>query len=314
MSRLRLTPGLALLPLRLFLGGTFVYAGVQKLADPGFLTSGAPTYIGTQLEGFSDGTPGGWLLRTLALPHPALAGIGVAVFEIAVGLLVFFGLFTRFAAAGGLALNVVLFLTASWNTRPYFLGPDIAFVAAWVPFVLVGAEGQPALDGLLRRERTVALPLPRGRVLTRRALVRDALGAAAVATLALAGGASLARGKYVAPPKPKAAATTTPTDGAGGGTFVAKAADVHPEEAIPFTDPSTGGPALLVREPGGAVKAFSSSCTHAGCPVAYRHGEFRCPCHGGVFDAKTGAVVAGPPPSPLPEIKVVERDGQLFAT
>ena len=42
-----LEPGAALLPLRLFLGVTFVYAGVQKLSDPGFLHPGAPTYIGT---------------------------------------------------------------------------------------------------------------------------------------------------------------------------------------------------------------------------------------------------------------------------
>ena len=37
-----ITPGMALLPLRLFLGLTFVYAGYQKLSDPGFLTPGVP--------------------------------------------------------------------------------------------------------------------------------------------------------------------------------------------------------------------------------------------------------------------------------
>ena len=35
--RAPIAPGLALFPLRLFLGGTFVYAGIQKLSDPGFL-------------------------------------------------------------------------------------------------------------------------------------------------------------------------------------------------------------------------------------------------------------------------------------
>ena len=79
---------LALLPLRLFLGVTFVYAGVQKLSDPGFLHKGAPTYIGAQLHAFASGTPGGFILRTFAIPHPALAGVGVAFVEIAVGLLV----------------------------------------------------------------------------------------------------------------------------------------------------------------------------------------------------------------------------------
>ena len=69
-----LSPAQALLPLRVFLGATFVYAGAQKLSDPGFLHPGAPTYIGTQLRGFAHGTPGGVLLRTFALPHAQAGG------------------------------------------------------------------------------------------------------------------------------------------------------------------------------------------------------------------------------------------------
>ena len=135
----------------MFLGITFVYAGIQKLSDPGFLHPGAPTYIGTQLSAFAHGTPGGFLLRAFALPDPKLAGVAVAFVEIVVGLLVLGGLLTRVAAAVGLSLNLVLFLTNSWNTSPYFLGSDIVFVFAWLPFVLAGASGQPALDNKLDR-------------------------------------------------------------------------------------------------------------------------------------------------------------------
>src|SRR5689334_16227786 len=156
----RLSAGAALLPLRLFLGITFVYAGVQKLSDPGFLHPGAPTYIGTQLHGFAHGTPGGFILRAFALPQPKLAGVGVAVVEIVVGLLVTLGLFTRAAAAVGLALNFLLFLTNSWHAYPYFLGSDIVFVFAWLPLVLAGAQGQPALDnGLDRLARSPRMQL-----------------------------------------------------------------------------------------------------------------------------------------------------------
>jgi thiosulfate dehydrogenase [quinone] large subunit len=150
----QVTAGSALLPLRIFLGVTFAYAGFQKLADPGFLKSGAPTYIGTQLHGFAAGTPGGFVLRWLAEPFPVAAGLGVAVFEIAIGLLVLAGLYTRWAALCGMLLNLLLFLTASWNTYPYFLGSDIVFVFAWLPFVLAGASEQRSLDGYLdARER-----------------------------------------------------------------------------------------------------------------------------------------------------------------
>jgi DoxX len=76
---------------------------------------------------------GGFLLRTFAEPIPEVAGVGVALFEIVVGLLALFGLLTRAAAAAGLGLSLLLFLTASWKTRPFFLGPDLVFVFAWLP-------------------------------------------------------------------------------------------------------------------------------------------------------------------------------------
>src|SRR5207253_8716216 len=101
-SAVTVPPSLALVPLRAFLGVTFVYAGIQKLSDPGFLHPGAPTYIGTQLHAFANGTPGGFLLRVFALPHPKLTGVGVALVEIVVGLLALGGLLTRAVAAAGL--------------------------------------------------------------------------------------------------------------------------------------------------------------------------------------------------------------------
>src|SRR5919107_2045904 len=96
-----MSPGHALLPLRLFLGATFVYAGVYKLSDAGFLHAGSDTYIGDQLEGFARGTPGGWVLETFAVPHPVLAGGGGAMLEIAIGLLAGGRPFPRGGAGGG---------------------------------------------------------------------------------------------------------------------------------------------------------------------------------------------------------------------
>src|SRR5438067_10320236 len=70
--------------LRAFLGLTFLYAGIQKLADPNFLHPGTHDYIGSQLQAFAEGSPIGGVLR--ALSHVALlTGITVAVAEIAVG-------------------------------------------------------------------------------------------------------------------------------------------------------------------------------------------------------------------------------------
>lgn len=332
MSALR--PGAALLPLRLFLGVTFVYAGVQKLTDPGFLHAGSTTYIGTQLGGFANGTPGGFLLRTFAIPHAELAGVGVAIFEIVIGLLATTGLMTRAAAAAGLCLNLVFFLTASWHTTPYFLGPDIVFVFAWLPFVLAGAQGQPALDNALERpspalSRRTRLRPPDSEAapetadprMTRRILVAELAGAG----LAIAGISALLKGPYTGS---TATARALPrggrsTGGKGGGSAGGKlpsgAVKLGPANRLPsgqaatYTDPSDGSPDILIRTEDGSLKAFSAVCTHAGCTVGYDGSQIYCPCHGGTYSAETGEVTGGPPPAPLTPKEVLEQGGQIYA-
>ncbi|MGE5407777.1 MAG: TQO small subunit DoxD [Syntrophothermus sp.] len=338
----RLTPAMALFPLRVFLGATFVYAGIQKLSDPGFLHPGAPTYIGTQLEGFARGTPGGFLLRTFAIPHPTVAGVGVAIVEILIGLLATTGFYTRLAAAGGMALNFLLFLTASWHTTPYFLGPDLVFTFAWLPFVLGGAAGQPALDNVVLRpseamQRRTRLRPPDPREdpeavvrSTRRVLLAEFAGAA----LAIAGVSTLAKGSYTAARTLGRGATastagarggevagTGGATGAGGGAGKVPAGAVRlaPGSRLPrgqaatYADPTTQEPDILIRDSEGNLRAFSAVCTHAGCTVGYEQGTIICPCHGGEYSAETGEVIAGPPPAPLAAKRVTEVDGVIYA-
>ncbi len=345
MRRSSISPAMALLPLRLFLGVTFVYAGIQKLSDPGFLHAGAPTYIGTQLHGFAAGTPGGFILSTFALPHPELAGIGVAVTEILIGLLVTAGLFTRIAAAAGMALNFLLFLTASWHTTPYFLGPDLVFTFAWLPIVLAGAGGQPALDNLTERgsqelaRRTRLRPAEAGEpppdpATTRRVLLAEFAGMA----VAIAGISTLAKGTYTAARTLSAGSGASKSGGgsggggggngggpssapaSGGGSSVPSGAvRLGPAKRLPagqaatYTDPGDGSPDILIRDEAGQLKAFSAVCTHAGCTVGYQSGVIVCPCHGGEYSAETGEVIAGPPPSGLAAKQVVESGGQIYA-
>ncbi len=332
-----LSPAMALFPLRLFLGGTFVYAGVQKLTDPGFLHPGAPTYIGTQLHGFAAGTPGGFLLRTFALPHAELAGIGVAIAEILIGLLVTAGLFTRIAALFGMGLNLLLFLTASWHTTPYFLGPDLVFSFAWLPLVLAGAAGQPALDNVVWRPspataRRISLRPPEGELTyedaatsTRRALLAGFAGSA----LAIAGISALVKGAYSAP-RSLAAGSGSRSGGASvtgtetgtasktaslppGAVKLGPASRLPSGQAATYSDPSDGSPDILIRNANGGLKAFSAVCTHAGCTVGYEGGVIVCPCHGGEFNAETGEVIAGPPPTGLAPRRVLEKGRQIYA-
>lgn len=59
-------------------------------------------------------------------------------------------------------------------------------------------------------------------------------------------------------------------------------------------------------------EAFSSYCTHVGCPVRWEAGAqmFMCPCHGGAFFAN-GSPAAGPPPRPLTRYETRIVNGQV---
>jgi thiosulfate dehydrogenase (quinone) large subunit len=150
------TRSIALLPLRLFLGATFVDAGLGKLFSAAYLGAG-PQGFAAQARGFAHGSPIGWLVRAVALRHPTPAGLLLALAELAIGVLTLVGLTSRLAATGGLLLSLMFFLTASWHTRPFFYGPDLPFAVGWLVLVLAGDAGLPSLDRrLARRQRALA--------------------------------------------------------------------------------------------------------------------------------------------------------------
>jgi thiosulfate dehydrogenase [quinone] large subunit len=140
--------GWVMLPMRLFLGITFVYAGVQKLTDPQFFHKAAPNYIGNQIIAFAHGSPLHDLLLHLILPHAVAFGWFIALGEIAIGIGTLFGFLLRPAAFLGLLLSFAFFLTASWHVYPYFYGADIVFVFCWLTLLLNGSQhtGLPAVD------------------------------------------------------------------------------------------------------------------------------------------------------------------------
>ena len=95
-----------------------------------------------------------------------------------------------------------------------------------------------------------------------------------------------------------------------GGAAIASESEVAPGSAFTFED--AGNPAVLVHLNNGDFVAYSAVCTHQRCEVAYQGGNLACPCHGSVFDPANGAeVVAGPAPSPLPEIPVKVEGGEV---
>ncbi|MFD0144496.1 MULTISPECIES: Rieske (2Fe-2S) protein [unclassified Streptomyces] len=92
-----------------------------------------------------------------------------------------------------------------------------------------------------------------------------------------------------------------------------------PGESLAFRYPEQADRAVAVRLEDGTLVGYSAVCTHLACAVLWRQdrgteGELYCPCHEGVFDARTGEVTAGPPPRALPKVLLVEEaDGSVWA-
>jgi thiosulfate dehydrogenase [quinone] large subunit len=137
-----------MLPLRAFLGFTFCFAGLQKLANPNFFNAASPSSIQAQLIASIRISPLHPLLGHL-LRFAVPIGILIAVAELAVGLGTLLGLWTRVAAAGGALLALVLFLTVSFHSSPYYTGADIVFLFAWIPLIVAGSGGVLSLDSVI---------------------------------------------------------------------------------------------------------------------------------------------------------------------
>jgi thiosulfate dehydrogenase [quinone] large subunit len=137
-----------LLPLRAFLGITFVFAGLQKLENPAFFDASNPASIQAQLAGARRISPIHALLGPLT--HIAVPlGILIAFGELAVGLGTILGLWARVAAIGGIVISFSLFLTISYHSHPFYTGSDIVFVFAWMPLILAGSGDVLSADAWL---------------------------------------------------------------------------------------------------------------------------------------------------------------------
>ncbi|MGH9776387.1 MAG: ubiquinol-cytochrome c reductase iron-sulfur subunit [Candidatus Acidiferrales bacterium] len=82
-----------------------------------------------------------------------------------------------------------------------------------------------------------------------------------------------------------------------------------------FQYPTPEEPCLLIRTAPDSYLAYSRLCTHTGCPVIYDPDDalLVCPCHGGRFALANGAVLAGPPRTPLPRILLEQTADEIYA-
>ena len=71
---------------------------------------------------------------------------------------------------------------------------------------------------------------------------------------------------------------------------------------------------VVSRAADGSLKAYSTICTHGGCPINKLSGTtLVCPCHGSRFEATTGKVLKSPASVPLTELSVEVKNGKIMA-
>lgn len=107
--------------------------------------------------------------------------------------------------------------------------------------------------------------------------------------------------EYVIPPEVEESSTNSVTLDVAPGDIEADSG-----ETFRFGN----DPAILIRTPGGELRAFAGTCTHLSCIVQYRADidHIWCACHDGHYDLQ-GRNIKGPPPEPLEEYAVnVEGD------
>ena len=319
-----LTIGKVLLPLRLFMGVTFIYAGLLKLVSADYLNSNSPSGVLKQMQGAVLHSPISFIIKHV-IEHASLAGIAIAVGELFVGLGILFGLWTRFAALAGFVLSLSFLLTVSWGTYPYFFGPDIVFMAAFTPLMIAGDGGLYSIEAMIRNRVRVASGVaanqqlsnaPLEQQIARRTLIQSGAVAGGLGVVGLATGVV---GRKMNKAAPTVLPTASPTHSATGhpsaqGTKVATIADVPVGTAFQFADPTSGSPAYLLQPKAGTFLAYSAICTHEGCVVGFDHAAngFACPCHGAQFDATTGAATRGPAQAPLQKFTVVASGNDLY--
>ena len=263
--------------LRIFLGVTFIYAGWDKASDPGFLTQGEPTYIGTQLAAFAANSPIDFLLNRI-LEHATYVGIFVMLAEFAVGIATLLWVAPATAAFGGLLISITLWLSSSFYTTPYFLAGDSAYAVMWLAYLLllIGNRRMPATN------------------FQRRSVMRTAIVGALAIAATFAGRAL-----------PKSSASVKSST-KGKGKQIIKVAELPVGKTFNFVHSAQGVPAILFRTKAG-VFAYSAICTHEGCSVAYKSSTKKliCPCHAAQFDPFANAkVVSGPAERALDKVNV----------
>jgi thiosulfate dehydrogenase [quinone] large subunit len=130
--------------MRVWLGIMWIQAGVAKLwgaENPGFLHNGGAAVAGFAGHGTPAYTWWGSFLHSFVVPNAGWIAILVAVAELAIGIALCLGLFTRIAALGSLALLFTYVMSGTASVCAFYALLAIIILTMWQTSSWIGVDG-----------------------------------------------------------------------------------------------------------------------------------------------------------------------------
>lgn len=144
------------LALRLMMGFAFLYAGLSKLLGPepfsaqGYLLGAVPANGGPLVDLFVWMGETDWML--------AILDVAVPFGQVAIGLALIVGAFTRLAAFFG-AFMMATFYFANWDVAHGLINGDFAYMLVFLAVAAFGAGRILGLDSIIERYEVDGTPL-----------------------------------------------------------------------------------------------------------------------------------------------------------
>jgi len=94
---------------------------------------------------------------------------------------------------------------------------------------------------------------------------------------------------------------------------VALTKDLEPDHMVGV---EAGGKEVVVANLDGTYYAIGNRCTHMGCMLSdgtLKRENATCPCHGSIFNIRTGSIIKGPAKNPEPVFPTKTEAEQILA-
>ena len=151
--------------MRIWLGVMWIQAGVAKLwgdENPAFLHHNGAGVAGFAAHGSPAYSWWGHFLTGFVVPNASWIAVLVAVSELAIGIALCLGLFTRLAALGSLALLFTYVMSGTASVCAWYALFAIVILAMWRTASWIGVDGLVASYRQHHAGQHVHLPWSRG--------------------------------------------------------------------------------------------------------------------------------------------------------